>query len=335
MRVLLTLVSQCKVALYHHSPIKVEARSFHLTPLGGSGLVSCHGLCFSSLCDQDLLVTNSSWVQGSVGHNLPGGQIPIGHTFWRWGSIFPFLFALGHISKVLTQWPFGHSSILERRDSSEIPQLVCVSLRGRGGGVATWGACPAPLWRGSTQACVWSQWCPVLSCAWVILSFFLTHWSPQFTPPVLYQAWKSSQDCVQPPPEIFFGPWMKIQSTGLSISLACRPSYSGQGVFFLPNHPPQIKPSLSNERTDIFTPGRGQDGHRLGRFHRRNNTLACGSMMVQHQSGTCDALGSIPGTKKEKEWKLMLDLSPSFFSTPEQVEDPNEFLDLRRSGIST
>lgn len=127
---------------------------------------------------------------------------------------------------------------------------------------------------------------------------------------------------------------MKIQSTGLSISLACHPSSSRQGVFFLPSHPPQLKPSLSNERTDIFTPDRGQDGHRLRRFHCRNKTLACGSM-VQHQPGTCDALGSIPGTKKEKVWKLMLDLSPSFFSTPEQIEDPNEFLDLRRSGIST
>lgn len=32
--------------------------------------------------------------------------------------------------------------------------------------------------------------------------------------------------------------------------------------------------------------------------------------MVQHQPGTCDALGSIPGTNKEKEWKLMLDPKP-------------------------
>lgn len=172
--------------------------------------------CFSSLCDQDLLGARLCWT------HFPGGQIPRGHAFWRRGSVFPFLFALGHISKVLTKWVTAPSW---REGTALKSHSLCVSLqRGWGwwkGGFATWGACPAPLWRGSTQACVWFQWCPVLSCAWMIVSFFLTHWSPQFTPPVLYQAWKSSQDCIQPPPEIYFGVWMKIQSTGLPFHQPC------------------------------------------------------------------------------------------------------------------
>lgn len=248
------------------------------------------------------------------------------------GLHLPFSFCLRTHLQRSVQVAIGSQLILEGRDSSEIPQLVCVFAGGWGGveGVAMWGACPAPLWRRSTQACVWSQWCPVLSCAWVILSFFSDSLEPSVHTSGALPGMEVKPGFRPAPTQNILWSLDEHPEHQPFHQFACHSSSSGQGAFFLP----QLKPSLSNERTDIFTSGQGQDGHRLGSFHCRNKTLACG-LMVQHQPGTCDALGSIPGTKKEKEWKLMLDPSPSFFSTPEQVEDPDEFLDLRRSGIST
>lgn len=149
-------------------PIKVEARSFRLTP---PRRIWAGFLPWPFASQASVIKTcwpPTSWRQGSVGHSFLGGQIPIGHAFWRRGSVFPFLFALGHISKVLTKWPLGHSSILEGRDSSEIPQLVCV-FAGVGGlerGVCNLGSlsCPA-LERKYSSLCL----VPVVSCSQLCL----------------------------------------------------------------------------------------------------------------------------------------------------------------------